>query len=142
MDICIVASATAEATIAALRTAFARLGFPKEILTDNATPFTPVWQNSVGQLSAFLDTEGVDHRLISAYYPESNGKAEAFIKILSTECLTIRDFADVFELKQFVEQFLTYYNQYRGHGSRGLSHRLPGMQALAPRSQGLEESPV
>ena len=63
---CIVASATAEVTIAALRTAFARYGKPKEILTDNATPFTPVWQNVVGQLDAFLGSEGVEHRLISA----------------------------------------------------------------------------
>jgi len=96
-----------------------------------------VWQNSVGQLDAFLDPEGVDHRLISAYYPESNGKAEAFIKLLSTECLTKRDFADVEELKQFVEQFLTYYNQYRGHGSLGYQPPITWYAGVTPKVTGL-----
>lgn len=136
LDICVVASATAEATIAALGAAFARYGKPKEILTDNATPFTPVWQDAVGQLDAFLDPQGVDHRLISAYYPESNGKAEAFIKILSTECLTLRDFASVEELKQFVEQFLNYYNQYRGHGSLGYQPPITWYAGVTPKVTG------
>lgn len=57
------------------------------------------------------------HKLISAYYPESNGKAEAFIKIVSTECLQMKEFADLQEIETFVTQFLTYYNQYRAHGS-------------------------
>ena len=136
LSISIVEPASAEATIAALSTAFDRYGKPKEILTDNATPFTPVWQNAVGQLDAFLDRQGVDHRLISAYYPESNGKAEAFIKILSTECLTLRDFADVAELKPFVEQFLTYYNQYRGHGSLGYQSPITWYAGVTPKVTG------
>jgi len=133
---CIVTSATAEATIAALRTAFARYGKPKEILTDNGTAFTSVWQNSVGQLDAFLAPEGVLHRLISAYYPESNGKAEAFIKILSTECLTLRAFADMEELQQFVEQFLTYYNPYRGHGSLSYQPPITWYAGVSPKVTG------
>lgn len=136
LDICIMTSATAEATIDALRTAFARYGKPKEILTDNATPFTPVWQNAVGQLDAFLDHEGVLHRLISAYYPESNGKAEAFIKILSLECLTLRDFARVEELQQFVLEFLCYYNQYRGHGSLSYQPPIAWYVGMTPKATG------
>jgi len=119
-----------------LRTAFARVGLPKEILTDNATPFTPVWQNVVGLSRAFLGSEGVEHRLISAYYPESNGKAEAFIKLLSTECLTLKDCADVQELKQFVLEFLTYYNPYRGHGSLGYQPPITWYAGIAPTVTG------
>jgi len=136
LGIYIVEQATSESVIAALGAAFARVGLPKEILTDNATPFTPVWQNAVGQLDAFLDPEGVNHRLISAYYPESNGKAEAFIKILSTECLTLRDYADVAELKQFVEQFLNDYNPYRGHGSLGYQPPITWYAGVTPKVMG------
>ena len=86
-------SACADIVIAALVADFAQYGKPQEILTDNALAFTSAWQDSVGKLDAFLDEENIDHKLISAYYPESNGKAEAFIKIVSTECLTMKSFA-------------------------------------------------
>ena len=90
----------------------------------------------MGQLDAFLDREGVGHRLISAYYPESNGKAEAFIKILSTECLTLRDFADVEELQQFVAQFETDSNQYQGHGSLGYQPPITWYAGVTPKVTG------
>lgn len=70
-------SASAETVKTALQADFDRYGKPQEILTDNATAFTSVWQDSVGQLDAYLASVGIEHRLISAYYPESNGKAEA-----------------------------------------------------------------
>lgn len=44
---------------------------------------------------------------LKAYYPESSGKAEAFIKILSAECLQMKEFADVQELEEFVNRFIT-----------------------------------
>ena len=97
---------------AALQADFAQYGRPQEILTDNALAFTSPWQDSVGKLDAFLDKENVAHKLISSYYPESNGKAEAFIKIVSTECLNIKEFTNQQELTTFVAQFRTYYNQY------------------------------
>ena len=96
-----------------------------------------MWQHSIGQLDAFLLSEGVEHKLISAYYPESNGKAEAFIKILSTECLTLSDYADAQELSQFVEKFLSYYNQYRGHGSLGYQPPITLYAGVAPKVTGL-----
>ena len=112
-------SACADAVITAIHADFAHYGKPVEILTDNALAFTSVWQDSVGQLDAYLGSVGVEHKLISAYYPESNGKAEAFIKILSTECLKMKEFADFQELETFVAQFVMYYNQYRAHGGVG-----------------------
>lgn len=79
--------------------------------------------------------------MISAYYPESNGKAEAFIKILSTECLALRDFADVQELEEFVEQFILYYNQYRGHGSLGYRPPIAWYAGRCPQVTGLGAIP-
>lgn len=130
-------SACADAVIAALQADFAQYGKPKEILTDNALAFTSVWQDSVGKLDTFLDEENVSHKLISAYYPESNGKAEAFIKIVSTECLKMKDFANLQEIETFVTQFVTYYNQYRGHGSLGYKPPVWRYIGTCPKVKGL-----
>lgn len=147
-------SACAEAVKQALGQDFDRYGKPQEILTDNATAFTPVWQGSTGQLFAYLQSVGVEHKLISAYYPESNGKAEAFIKILSTECLQMKvsdlsekgvrlkagsacSLHDVQELSEFVNRFITYYNQYRAHGGVGYKPPVYWYAGICPQVKGL-----
>ena len=137
LGIHVCASACADAVIAALVADFAQYGRPQEILTDNALAFTSPWQDSVGKLDAFLDKENVAHKLISAYYPESNGKAEAFIKIVSTECLTMKEFTNQPELTAFVTQFRTYYNQYRGHGSLGYKPPVWRYTGTYPKVKGL-----
>jgi transposase InsO family protein len=137
LGIHVCASACADTVIAALQADFTQYGKPQEILTDNALAFTSAWQDSVGKLDAFLDSEEVDHKLISAYYPESNGKAEAFIKIVSTECLTMREFANQQELMTFVAQFKTYYNQYRAHGSIGYKPPVWRYTGTCPKVKGL-----
>jgi transposase InsO family protein len=130
-------SACADAVIAALQADFAQYGKPQQILTDNALAFTSAWQDSVGKLDTFLEQEEVDHKLISAYYPESNGKAEAFIKIVSTECLTMKEFANQQELETFVAQFRMYYNQYRAHGSLGYKPPVWWYAGICPKVKGL-----
>jgi transposase InsO family protein len=65
-----------------------------------------------------LQRKGIRHCLITPYYPEGNGKAEAFVKILKRECLK-RPFATLEKLKQAVAEFVTYYNHFRLHGSLG-----------------------
>ena len=130
-------SACADAVTTALQADFSRYGKPHEILTDNATAFTSVWQDSVGQLTSYLASVGVEHKLISAYYPESNGKAEAFIKILSTECLKMKEFTDVEELSVFINRFITYYNQYRAHGGLGYKPPVYWYVGICPKVKGL-----
>jgi len=130
-------STCADTVITALRADFERYGKPKEILTDNATAFTSVWQDSVGQFTAYLASVGIEHKLISAYYPESNGKAEAFIKILSTECLKMKEFADPQELETFVAKFVMYYNQYRAHGGVGYKPPVWWYAGTSPKVKGL-----
>jgi len=129
LGIHVCASACADAVIAALVADFTQYGKPQEILTDNALAFTSAWQDSVGKLDAFLKQEEIDHKLISAYYPLVHGKAEAFIKIFSTECLQMKEFANLQELEIFVAKFVTYYNQYRA-GESVISRQCGG--TLAP----------
>jgi len=41
------------------------------------------------------------------------------------------------ELEQFVEQFIDYYNQYRGHGSLGYQPPITWYSGIAPKVTGL-----
>ena len=53
---------------------FRTYGVPEEIASDGGPPFNAY------EYKRFLQTLGVESRLISAYYPQSNGRAEAAVK--------------------------------------------------------------
>ena len=57
-----------------LRTAFGLYGAPMEIATDGGPPFASF------AVQQFLRTWGVSWRVSSAYYPQSNGRAELAVK--------------------------------------------------------------
>lgn len=57
-----------------LRTLFGIYGAPREIATDGGPPFTS------HAIANFLNTWGVHHRVSSAYYAQSNGRAELAVK--------------------------------------------------------------
>lgn len=99
----------------------ARYGRPDDILTDNASIFTAqVVEEWFGK--PFLHS--------APYYPQTNGKAEAFIRTLLRECLDLEvadrqrqagdetvGFTDLTELQDLLDQWLVYYNNYREHSS-------------------------
>lgn len=60
--------------ISCLRNYFARFGVPEEISSDGGPEFVATATNG------FLSRWGVTHRLSSAYYPQSNGRAEVAVK--------------------------------------------------------------
>ena len=110
---CQVADMTAETAIQVVQDAWQEFGLPEEIVSDNGRAFTSVYEDALT-----LFGQGIQHRLITPYYPEGNGKAEAFVKIVKRECLN-RPFATLEELKQALAQFVTYYNHIRLHSSLG-----------------------
>jgi len=57
-----------------LRSYFATFGVPKEISTDGSPEFTAF------VTKRFLETWGVQHRVSSCYFPQSNGHAEVAVK--------------------------------------------------------------
>ena len=57
-----------------LRSFFATFGVPEEISSDGGPEFT------AGCTEAFLRHWGIRHRLSSAYFPQSNGRAEVAVK--------------------------------------------------------------
>ena len=56
------------------RSYFAKNGAPEEISTDGGTNLVS------GEMCNFFRRWGVDMRISSAYYPQSNGRAEAAVK--------------------------------------------------------------
>ena len=60
--------------IMCLRDLFSRFGVPEEISSDGGLEFT------FSATKEFLRTWDVTHRIFSAYYPRSNGRAEVAVK--------------------------------------------------------------
>jgi len=127
--------------------ALRRAGQPEEIVSDNGRQFISVWEEVLTKFGRLLADLGIAHRTCAPYYPQGNGKAEAFIHTLERELLSRRSFATVEELQAGVEQYLTFYNNYRLHSSlewqtpvsryagralavRGLAG-LPGLEQMA-----------
>ena len=65
-----VPSTSSDATIMALQNLFASFGFPKSLVSDNATGFCST------EFSIFLGCNGIKHIRIAPYHPISNGLAE------------------------------------------------------------------
>jgi transposase InsO family protein len=112
----VVADMTAETAIRVVQQAFQQYGRPQEIVSDNGRAFTSLYQGVPTAFGLWLTACSVRHILITPYYPEGNGKAEAFVKILKHECLH-RHFATQQLLVQALAEFVVYYNYYRLHGS-------------------------
>ena len=61
---------TAERTVAAMRTVFARLGLPVQLVSDNGPQF------ACDELTTFAAANGTRHTRVAPYHPASNGPAE------------------------------------------------------------------
>jgi transposase InsO family protein len=59
---------------------------------------------------------GLRHWRTQPYRPQTNGKAEAFVKILQNGWAYRRPYDSTAERIAALPRFLTYYNGYRPHG--------------------------
>jgi transposase InsO family protein len=112
-------SATTDWVAKVTQQAIQHCGQPKEMVSDNGREFVSVWEDSLTQFGHLLAEHGIEHVTCAPYYPQGNGKAEAFIKTLSREVLTGRTFDTLEELQAALERYLTYYNNYRLHSALG-----------------------
>jgi transposase InsO family protein len=97
--------------------AISQAGRPNQMVSDNGTEFTSVWQESLTAFGKLLLQHNVDHHTSAPYYPQGNGKAEAFIKILGRELLNKRTFETLDQLQLTLDKYLIYYNNYRLHSA-------------------------
>ncbi len=95
-------------------THFASLGVTAQrILTDNGG-------NYVSRVFQQVATkQGVRLKRTRPFRPQTNGKAEAFIKILQHEWAYARPYLSNAERLDLLPTFLTYYNRVRPHGGIG-----------------------
>ncbi len=121
--------------------AIQRAGKPDELVSDNGSEFCSRWEQSLTAFGQLLVEHSIEHRTTAPYYPQGNGKAEAFIKTLNRELLTRQTFASLEQLQVALDKYLVYYNNYRAHSA--LSWQTPASRytgcAIAVR--GLAEIP-
>lgn len=79
------------------------------LISDNGSQFIS------REFKAYLRELNFSHVKSSPYYPQSNGKIEAFHKNIKTECLRKQSFLDVEELRAAVKAYIDYYNTQRLH---------------------------
>ena len=114
----VVADMSTETAIQTVQEAWQQFGLPAEIVSDNGRAFTSVYEDTPTAFGKLLQQKGIRHHLTTPYWPEANGKAEAFIKIVKRECLKY-PYATLAELQTTLAEFVFYYNHFRLHSSLG-----------------------
>lgn len=134
-------SATTAWVTQVTRQAFALAGRPTEMVSDNGREFVSVWEETLTQFGHLLLEQGVEHRTSAPYYPQGNGKAEAFIKTLSRQLLEKQSFDSLQELQAALDLFLTYYNNYRAHSALNWKSPVTRFAGVAVAIRGLAGIP-
>jgi transposase InsO family protein len=94
----------------------------RRLLTDNGVSYRSQ------AFGAAVDSAGLRHLFTRPYRPQTNGKAEAFVKILQNGWAYRRPYQDGAQRLAALDRYLIYYNHFRPHG--GLDGATP-MQRLA-----------
>jgi transposase InsO family protein len=93
---------------------FEAAGFAtRRILTDNGNNYRS------NAFLAALDRRGIEARKTRPYHPQTNGKAEAFVKIVTNEWAYGAAYLSNEERAQMLGPFLHDYNLFRPHGGLG-----------------------
>lgn len=122
--------------------AFAQFGLPRQILSDNGSVFSSRYEGGTTRFSDWLRAQqGIEHLQIQPYYPECNGKAEAFIKTLKRELLSRRSFAELADLQAALDRFVYDYNHSRGHSRLGWQAPVFRYVGQAPTVVGVADIP-
>lgn len=99
-------------------------------MSDNGVEFTTRSKNkSVHLVEKLLLDIGIKHIYTRPYHPQTNGKIEAFWKILHREFLLPNRFTTEKELIKNLGAFLLWYNHERRHG--GLKYITPHAKLTA-----------
>ncbi len=98
-------------------------GFEFErVLSDNGPEFKGSLERE-HPFETLCEQIGLKHHTTRPYRPQTNGKVEAFFKILKKEFFRPNQFADLNEVKEQLGGFLFEYNHLRRHG--GLNYMTP-----------------
>lgn len=134
IEVVFMTSTTANATINALRSIFARFGLPSQLVTDNGPPFFSE------EFKTYCVKNCIKHTTSAPYRPQSNGEAENAVKSVKKAIKRA-----VFEKSDVIAATNKFLFQYRNcpHATTSISpavallgHRLRGrLDALRPNIQ-------
>jgi len=141
LDVHVSFDCTADTAIARVQRAFQLYGVPRQLMSDNGRAFPSVWEQVEHRFDQALRPYGVEHLLIPPYYPEANGKVEAFIKTLSNEALAllVAQVQTPEDLQEALEGYVRYYKNYRAHSALDYQPPVKRYLGWAPRVEGLAE---
>jgi transposase InsO family protein len=88
-------------------------GVAPRIISDNGPQFI------AKEFKTFVRLCGMTHVRTSPYYPQSNGKIEAFHREIKRECIRPRTPLSLEDAKQSIDQYVSHYNEVRLHGALG-----------------------
>ncbi len=91
-----------------------------KLMSDNGPEFKGTEDHAVEMM---LHDIGVEHIYTPPYYPQPNGKIEAFFKIVQTELIEPNTFKDIDEFKEQLGYYIYNYNHLRRHG--GIDYQTP-----------------
>lgn len=106
---------TADNVLEVLRTALARYGAPKEILTDQGTQFKH-WKG-VTLFEKLLAKLKIEHIKARAHHPQTCGKIEAYHKTIHRELIDKEFFLSQEQAIERIARFVEHYNYARPHSS-------------------------
>ena len=109
LEVHIVPSTSAEATISKLRLIFSTFGLPDQLVSDNGTGFTSA------EFRAFLSANGIRQILTSPYHPSSNGLAERAVQTFKQSVTKLEG-----SMEERLTKFLFKY-RVTPHTTTGLS---------------------
>lgn len=90
------------------------------VMSDNGMEFKGTNEHPVEMM---LKDAGVEHIYTPPYYPQPNGKVEAFFKIVQNEFIRPHTFKDIEEFKEQLGHYIYDYNHRRPHG--GIDRQTP-----------------
>ena len=128
---------TTEWTAGVTQQTVQKAGTPDQIVTDNGREFISVWEERPTKFGKLLDEWDIEHVTTMPYYPQCNGKAEAFIRTLNRELLKRHTFESIEALQTALNEYLIYYNHYRLHSSLGWQAPVTRFTGRAIRMCGL-----
>jgi transposase InsO family protein len=104
--------------------AFAHLGTPAAVLTDNGAIFTATpRRGGRSALQVVLGELGINYINSRPYHPQTCGKVERFHQTLKKRLAAIPPARSITELQTQLDEFTTYYNTIRPH--RAIDRRTP-----------------
>lgn len=94
----------------------------EKVLSDNGAEFKGTLERE-HPFESFCQQIGLKHTVTRPYRPQTNGKIEAFFRILKKEFFRPNTFKDINDVKEQLGVFLFEYNHLRRHG--GLNYLTP-----------------